>query len=183
MLDTDNEPIDIHVEIESLDAADRRDGARMYKYELDKEGKYKYMENDFVLFRYADILLMKKEAVLRGGIDQMPGIEDADIQVIKKRTFAYSADPIAAFDAAYPDAFTVLSTDLTDGILAERGREFTRENVRRRALIRLGQCETFQYVANKAETRRWFPIPYSVLQKAVIDPETGKKLWTQNPGY
>ena len=183
MLDTDNEPIDIHVEIESLDAADRRDGARMYKYELDKEGKYKYMENDFVLFRYADVLLMKKEAVLRGGIDQMPGIEDADIQVIKKRTFAYSADPIAAFDAAYPDAFTVLSTDLTDGILAERGREFTWENVRRRDLIRFGQFENIQYVANKAETRRWFPIPYSVLQKAVIDPETGKKLWTQNPGY
>lgn len=183
MLDTDGEPIDIHVEIESLDAADRRDGARMYKYELDKEGKYLYMENDFVLFRYADILIMKKEAVLRGGIDNMPGIEDAGIQVIKKRTFAYSADPIAAFDAAYPDAFTVLSTDLTDGILAERGREFTWENVRRRDLIRFGQFENIQYVANKAETRRWFPIPYSVLQKAVIDPETGKKLWTQNPGY
>ncbi|MGN0186880.1 MAG: RagB/SusD family nutrient uptake outer membrane protein [Paludibacteraceae bacterium] len=183
MLDTDGEPIDIHVEIESLDAADRRDGARMYKYELDKEGKYKYMENDFVLFRYADILIMKKEAVLRGGIDNMPGIEDAGIQVIKKRTFAYSADPIAAFDAAYPDAFTVLSTDLTDGILAERGREFTWENVRRRDLIRFGQFENIQYVSNKAETRRWFPIPYSVLQKAVIDPETGTKLWTQNPGY
>ena len=183
MLDTDKEPIDIHVEIESLDAADRRDGARMYKYELDKEGKYKYMENDFVLFRYADVLLVKKEALLRGGKDDAPGIEDVGINDMKKRTFAYSSDPVAAFDAAYPDAFTVLSTDLEKGILAERGRELSWENARRRDLIRFGQFEKIQYVKNTAETRRWFPIPYSVLQKAVVDPETGKKLWTQNPGY
>ena len=183
MLDTDKEPIDIHVEIASLDAADRRDGARMYKYELDKEGKYKYMENDFVLFRYADVLLMKKEALLRGGQDDAPGIEDASINDMKKRVFAYSPDPVAAFDAAYPDAFTALSADLQGGILAERGRELSWENARRRDLIRFGQFEKIQYVKNTAETRRWFPIPYSVLQKAVVNPETGKKLWTQNPGY
>lgn len=183
MLDTDNEPIDIHVDIESLDEADRRDGARMYKYELDKDGKYKYMENDFVLFRYADVLLMKKEALLRGGQDNAPGIEDPGITDMKKRVFAYSPDPVAAFDAAYPDAFTALSADLQGGILAERGRELSWENARRRDLIRFGQFEKIQYVKNTAETRRWFPIPYSVLQKAVVDPETGKKLWTQNPGY
>lgn len=183
MLDTDKEPIDIHVEIASLDAADRRDGARMYKYELDKEGKYKYMENDFVLFRYADVLLMKKEALLRGGQDDAPGMEDPSINDMKKRVFAYSPDPVAAFDAAYPDAFTALSADLQGGILAERGRELSWENARRRDLIRFGQFEKIQYVKNTAETRRWFPIPYSVLQKAVVNPETGKKLWTQNPGY
>lgn len=183
MLDTDGEPIDLHVEIESLDQADRRDGARMYKYELDKEGKYKYMENDFVLFRFADVLLMKKEAMIRGGQDDAPGIENAYINDIKKRTFAYSPDPVAAFDAAYPDAFTAISTDLKSGILAERGRELSWENARRRDLIRFGQFEKIQYVKNTAETRRWFPIPYSVLQKAVVDPETGKKIWTQNPGY
>lgn len=183
MLDTDNEPIDIHVDIESLDGADRRDGARMYKYELDKEGKYKYMENDFVLFRYADVLLMKKEALLRGGQDNAPGVEDPGITDMKKRVFAYSPDPVATFDAAYPDAFTALSADLQGGILAERGRELSWENARRRDLIRFGLFEKIQYVKNTAETRRWFPIPYSVLQKAVVDPETGKKLWTQNPGY
>ncbi len=44
-------------------------GARMRKYELDpsamKDGKL--MDNDWVLFRYADVLLMKAEALLRGG--------------------------------------------------------------------------------------------------------------------
>ena len=141
------------------------------------------MENDFVLFRYADVLLMKKEALLRGGQDDAPGIEDASINDMKKRVFAYSPDPVAAFDAAYPDAFTALSADLQGGILAERGRELSWENARRRDLIRFGQFEKIQYVKNTAETRRWFPIPYSVLQKAVVNPETGKKLWTQNPGY
>ena len=145
--------------------------------------KNKYMENDFVLFRYSDVILMKKEAILRGGIDDQAGIEDDAVNSIKKRSFAYSTDPVAAFDAAYPDAFTKLSTGLTDGILAERGRELSWENARRRDLIRFGQFEKIQYVKQTSETRRWFPIPYSVLQKAVVDPETGKKLWTQNPGY
>ena len=179
--------IRMHTSIESLDCADRMDGARMYKYELDKEGKYKYMENDFVLFRYADVILMKKEAILRGGSDDNPGIEDSAVNDIKKRTFAYSKkyqgkDPIVAFDEAYPDAFTALSTDLNGGILAERGREFSWENVRRRDLIRFGQFENIQYVKNKEKTRRWFPIPYSVLQKSVVD-ENGNKVWTQNEGY
>lgn len=46
-------------------------GARMKKYEVDetatKDGKL--MENDIVLFRYADVLLMKSEAKVRNGED------------------------------------------------------------------------------------------------------------------
>ena len=181
--DTNGDLVVIVPTIESLEAAGRNDGARMYKYELDKTGTYKYMENDFVLLRYADVLLMKKEALLRGGQDDAAGIEDADINKIKARSFSYESDPVAAFDKAYPDAFTSLSTDLKSGILAERGRELSWENARRRDLIRFDMFEKIQYVNNTAATRRWFPIPYTVLQKAVVDPETGKKIWTQNPGY
>lgn len=165
-----------------LNAAIRTSGARMYKYEVDKQGKYRYCENDFVLMRYADILLMKKEAVLRGGISQTPGNEDTGIAALKKRTFAYEADPVAAFDAAYPDAFTSLDGALTTGILAERGRELAWECTRRRDLIRFGQFENVQYVTNKSETRRWFPIPYKVLETSSLD-ENGQKYWTQNAGY
>jgi hypothetical protein len=168
--------------VTSLEQALRTDGARMFKYELDQTGTYKYMENDFVLLRYADVVLMKKEAVLRGGTDNKPGIEDAAITALKTRTFAYNADPVAAFDAAYPDAFTSLGTGLTDGILAERGRELSWENCRRRDLIRFDQFENVQYVTNQAKTRRWFPIPFAILQKSVVG-EDGKPLWTQNEGY
>ena len=181
--DNDGTPIVIVPQINALDSANRVDGARMYKYEIDKTGTYTYMENDFVLLRYADVILMKKEAILRGGQDDAPGIENPAVDAIKKRSFAYDSDPIAAFDAAYPDAFTDLGTGLKDGILAERGRELTWENQRRRDLIRFGQFEKIQFVKNTAETRRWFPIPYTVLQKAVVDPATGKKIWTQNKGY
>ena len=168
--------------VTSLEQALRTDGARMFKYELDQSGTYKYMENDFVLLRYADVVLMKKEAVLRGGNDAKPGIEDDAITALKTRTFAYNDDPVAAFDAAYPDAFTSLGTGLTDGILAERGRELSWENCRRRDLIRFDQFENVQYVTNQAKTRRWFPIPFAILQKSVVG-EDGQPLWTQNEGY
>ena len=181
--DNDGTPIVIVPQINALDSANRIDGARMYKYEIDKTGTYTYMENDFVLLRYADVILMKKEAILRGGQDDAPGIENSAVDAIKKRSFTHEQDPIAAFDAAYPDAFTALGTGLKDGILAERGRELTWENQRRRDLIRFGQFENIQYIKNTAETRRWFPIPYTVLQKSYVDPKTGKKIWTQNKGY
>jgi hypothetical protein len=181
--DNDGTPIVIVPQINALDSANRIDGARMYKYEIDKTGTYTYMENDFVLLRYADVILMKKEAILRGGQDDAPGIENSAVDAIKKRSFTHEQDPIAAFDAAYPDAFTALGTGLKDGILAERGRELTWENQRRRDLIRFGQFENIQYIKNTAETRRWFPIPYKVLQKSYVDPKTGKKIWTQNKGY
>ena len=168
--------------VSDLSQALRTDGARMFKYELDQTGTYKYMENDFPLIRYPDVIYMKVEAKLRGGNDDKPGIEDDAIKAIKKRAFAYSDDPVAAFDAAYPDAFTSLDGGLTGGLLAERGRELSWENCRRRDLIRFDQFENVQYVTNKAKTRRWFPIPFDILQKSVVD-ENGQKLWTQNEGY
>ena len=174
--------INIQSPSEPLNAAIRTSGARMYKYEVDKQGKYRYCENDFVLMRYADILLMKREAVLRGGSTQSPGNEDAGIEALKKRSFAYETNPVAAFDAAYPDAFTGLDGALTSGILAERGRELAWECTRRRDLIRFGQFENVQYDTNKAVTRRWFPIPYKVLETSSLD-ENGNKYWTQNAGY
>ena len=181
--DEKNQPVPVILvsTINSLDSANRNDGARMYKYEIDKNAKYTYCENDFVLFRYADLVMMKKEAVLRGGTDDMPGSENDAIDAIKQRTFAYSGGA-ADFDAAYPDAFTTLDGGLTGGLLAERGRELAWECCRRRDLIRFGQFENVQYVENKDATRRWFPIPFSVLEKSYID-EKGNPIWTQNPGY
>jgi len=166
----------------SLSEAIRTSGARMYKYEIDTTGTYRYCENDFVLLRYADVIMMKREAVLRGGVSQSAGNEDNAIQQLKERTFAYDADPVSKFDAAYPDAFTSLDGGLTGGILAERGRELAWECARRRDLLRFSQFENVQYVTNKDVTRRWFPIPYKVLETSKLD-ENGNKIWTQNPGY
>ncbi len=168
----------VRAEVESLDGANWWDGARLFKYEVDKTKTYDYGENDFVLMRYADVLWMKEEAILRGGTGTS-GYNSAAFQTLRKRSFAYDADPAAAYEKAYPTVLTL------DGILDERGREFAWENVRRRDLIRFGKYNDpkyLQYVAGTEDHRKWFPIPYSVLEKSKLD-ENGKPYWTQNPGY
>ena len=171
-------PAIIVKDVTSLTEATDLEGARNIKYEIDKSGKYKYSENDFVLFRYADVLWMKEEAILRGGAGSS-GWASADFQTLRKRAFAYDADPAAAYAAAYPTALTL------DGILDERGREFSWENMRRRDLIRFGKFNKASYVEFITATddyRKWFPIPYKILEKSVRD-ENGNPVWTQNPGY
>lgn len=156
-------------------------GARLLKYEIDKAGANKYAENDFVLMRYSDVLWMKEEALLRGG-QGTSGANSEDFQKMLHRTFAYSDDPKAAFEAAYPELVTLDAADLEGAILDERGREFVWELIRRRDLIRFGKFEDVEFVENKDPLRKWFPIPYSILEKAVRD-EYGNPIWTQNPGY
>ena len=155
----------------------RCDGARMYKYEVDKAGAVKWAENDFVLMRYADVLWMKEEAIMRGGVGTT-GRNTAEFQTMLKRSFAYSTDPDAAFKAAYGD----VNSWTLDEILDERGREFAWELVRRRDLIRYNKYHLVEFVSATDKYRNWFPIPYSVLQKSLRD-ENGNSIWTQNPGY
>lgn len=171
----------VRKEIESLEGALWGDGARMFKYEVDRNAATAWGENDFVLMRYADILWMKEEAIARGGAGAS-GAGSADFKTMLKRAFAYEKDPEAAYAAAYPGA---VSFDL-DAICDERGREFAWECVRRRDLIRFGKfhdSKYVEYVTASQDYRKWFPIPYSVLEKSKIDENTGKRIWTQNEGY
>jgi hypothetical protein len=93
-------------------------GARMKKYEVDvtatKDGKL--MENDIVLFRYADVLLMKSEAKVRNGEDG-----DAELNEVRGRVGA-------------PARKATL-----ENLLSERQLEFAWEGWRRQDLIRFGQ--------------------------------------------
>ena len=93
-------------------------GARMKKYEIDdkamKDGKL--MENDIVLFRYADVLLMKSEAKVRDGRNG-----DEELNQVRTRVGA-------------PERTATL-----DNLLAERQLELAWEGWRRQDLIRFGQ--------------------------------------------
>lgn len=167
-------------EINSLTNATWFDGARCFKYEVDKEGKYQYAENDFVLMRYADVLWMKEEAILRGG-SGTSGTNTSDFKKMLSRTMAYEDNPAAAYTEEYGSSFDL------DFIIDERGREFAWECVRRRDLIRFDKFADPTYVEYVKETatnkyREWFPIPYSVLEKSKLD-ENGNRYWTQNEGY
>ncbi len=178
--DDAQKPTIIHVGITSLTNAHNFDGARLNKWELDKTGTYKYAENDMPIIRYADVLWMKIEAVLRGGAGSVSSVTELpDFKTLIKRSFAYDSNPEQAFKDAYgnPSSWNL------DEVLDERGREFSWEMVRRRDLIRYNKFHTIQYVTKTEPVRKWFPIPYSVLEKSLVDETTGQKIWTQTPGY
>ena len=175
--DANDSLVVITPEVQSLAEAGWNDGARLLKYEVDKQALSKYCENDFVLYRYGDILWIKEEAIKRGGTGTS-GMSSADFQKMLTRAFDYDEDPKAAFIAAYgdPTGWTV------DEFLDERGREFAWENQRRRDLIRFGKYGLIQYSKNNDAYRNWFPIPATVIQKSSLD-ENGKPYWTQSLGY
>ena len=149
----------------SLSSVGWNSGARLLKYEVEKNSTVnKYCENDFVLFRYADVLYMKAEAILRGGTGDLNALlASSDFQLMRTRV---GLQPYTA------------ATLTLNEIYDERGREFAWENVRRRDMIRFGTFtgSTWQFKPTVDEPyRKWFPINVNILG---TEPS-----WTQNPGY
>lgn len=93
-------------------------GARMKKYEVDDTGTKdgKLIENDIVLFRYSDALLMKSEAKVRNGENG-----DEELNEVRGRVNA------------------PFRTATLESILDERQLELAWEGWRRQDLIRFGQ--------------------------------------------
>ena len=120
--------------------------------------------NDLPLFRYADILLIKAEALVRNG---QSGAKELFNQI-----------------RSYAGAPTISSEPTLNDIYEERGREFFDENWRRNDMIRFGHYEDefmphykkFEAAgANFDKRHRIFPI-----EQEMLDLNPG---WTQNPGY
>ncbi|MBP3826813.1 MAG: RagB/SusD family nutrient uptake outer membrane protein [Prevotella sp.] len=118
--------------------------------------------NDLPIFRFADILLMKAEALVRIG---QSGAKDLFNQI---RTYA--------------GAPTINSEPSLEDIYQERGREFFDENWRRNDMIRFGHFEDefFPHYknfpdANFDKRHRIFPV-----EQEMLDLNPG---WKQNPGY
>jgi hypothetical protein len=128
-------------------------GIRGLKY-IPDSGNYNSPNNDLVLMRYSDALLMKAEAIARGGAGSV-GTIMSDIA---------SRSGVAAAPATL------------DGIYAERGRELWWEGWRRNDMIRFGKYlaarELKPYVSDKKYIL--FPIPADALFNANLK---------QNPGY
>ena len=120
--------------------------------------------NDLPLFRYADILLIKAEALVRSG---QSGAKELFNQI-----------------RSYAGAPTISSEPTLNDIYEERGREFFDENWRRNDMIRFGHYEDefmphykkFEAAgANFDKRHRIFPI-----EQEMLDLNPG---WTQNAGY
>ncbi len=139
------------------------EGARIFKWELEKDG-YNHMNNDFAIFRYVDVLLMKAECLLRTGDE--PGAR-AIVNECRERNFDnYSSDKQIK-------ALTL------DELLAERGRELVLEGWRRNDLIRFGKfTKPFDFkTTNDPDDNHTllFPIPQQIIDN---NPNI-----VQNPGY
>ncbi|WP_077154494.1 RagB/SusD family nutrient uptake outer membrane protein [Bacteroides bouchesdurhonensis] len=138
--------------------AEQTAGARMKKYEVDETGTKdgKLMENDIVLFRYADILLMKSEAKVRNG-------ENGDTELNEVRGRVGASSRIATLET----------------LLDERQLELAWEGWRRQDLIRFEKF-TRAYSSRPPlpdEENGYttvFPIPEKIRLMASMK---------QNPGY
>jgi hypothetical protein len=132
-------------------------GIRTYKYAVDfpNQGNGNW-DNDYVFYRLADVLLMKAEAMLRGG---NAGGALTIVNNIRTNRGA-----------------TALGALTLDNLLDERARELYLENVRRQDLIRFGKfLEPWQEKPSDDKKYLLFAIPNEQL--------AGNPNLTQNPGF
>lgn len=134
-------------------------GARMKKYAIDKTATKdgKLMDNDIVLFRYADVLLMKSEAKVRDG-----GNGDAELNQVRARV-------------GMPERQATL-----ENILDECQMELAWEGWRRQDLVRFG------LFTRTYSSRPQLPDESNGYTTVFPIPENIRSLntnLTQNPGY
>ncbi len=131
-------------------------GIRVIKYPYDYATSGDQKNNDWAIFRYADVLLMKAEAQLRTG-----NAAGALLLVNQLR--------------ASRGASAMASVDLNK-LIDERGRELYWEGWRRQDLIRFGKfLQPWQEKPTDDPKNLLFPIPNDQL---AVNPNL-----TQNPGY
>lgn len=139
----------------------QEEGARASKWVFEKGLSNSDQENDFGIFRLADVYLMKAEALLRLGQDNAEATRL--INEIRQRGFG-------------SNSHNYISATLDD-LYLERRLELAWESCNRQDMIRFGTFLKAGYLRPNASPtyRLLFPIPESAW-------ETNNKL-VQNPGY
>lgn len=131
-------------------------GIRSQKYEIQRNNPKGDQDNDFVVFRLADAIMLKSEALFRLGKSA-----EALVELNKIRTRSGVAP------------LTTISAEI---ILAERGREFAWEGWRRNDMIRFGVFnKERKFMKNLDPNKNLFPIPQPRIDS--------NPLLKQNPGY
>ena len=148
-----------HLNVESLidPGADPLAGVRNVKFYPAGDNAGGGASNDFPIYRYADILLMKAECLVRlnNAADAKPFVDQ-----VRERA---GLDPLPA-------------TPTLDDVYRERGLELNMEGHRRQDMIRFGTfLQPHWFKGESPEYRKLFPIPTSAL-------DANPKL-EQNPGY
>jgi len=135
-------------------------GYRNIKFYPDATSTSRNQNNDMPVFRYADIIFMKAEAILRGGAATLGHTALSLVNSVRENRTTSAA---------------WLSVTLED-LYKERSREFTYELWHRNDMIRFGKFEgKWGFKVDADPRKRIFPIPTGALVK-------NPKL-VQNPGY
>jgi hypothetical protein len=151
-------------------------GLRMNKFEV-KPNALGSLSNDFPFFRYAQVLLMKAESLLR--TDKSAA---AALLVTQVRARAFPGEPAKAtvtgaeleqntrYHYGYVENYTVVDPGNTAPVpfgrfLDELGYEFAWEGHRRRDMIRFGVYTTKSWLSHKpnGDYRALFPIPQQAI--------------------
>lgn len=149
--------VNYSLSISSLTAAGTEDGARNAKFLPVPPYNGGSSSNDFPIYRYADVLLMKAEAILRNG--NAAGAKTLYDQVRQRAGLAAS-----------------VGNPTLDNIYDERGRELCWEGHRRQDMIRFGKfLAAHDFKAVSDSKYLVFPIPANVLSV--------NRNIKQNPGY
>lgn len=153
--DRNGNPLIFTVECPLFGASEPQ-GVRVIKYSPDNDTPDAVrMDNDYMLLRYSDVVLMKAEAEFRSGSS------DA-VNTLNMVRNARGADDLSSVDE--------------DAILDERGFELYWEGHRRNDLIRFDRfTDAYTNKDASAETAKLFPIPQTALD---VNPNL-----SQNPGY
>jgi len=147
-------------EISDIFNSPDEEGLKSIKYQPDPQKVGLASRNDYVMLRYAEVLMTKAEAEYRDG-DQGTALQL--INEIRERNF---------------DPYTPLNQISLDDILDEWAREFTYENKLRTQLVRHGKFTTNRYKFKDYDSEPWrivFPIPQPELD--------GNPNLKQNEGY
>ncbi|MBQ7194885.1 MAG: RagB/SusD family nutrient uptake outer membrane protein [Bacteroidales bacterium] len=140
-------------------------GARCWKWHFQTDGSLSEytisQDNDFALFRYADVVLMYVECLLRLNRKDEAVVLD-DFKKIRTRAglAPYTAEELTL-----------------DELYNERGRELAWEGIRHEDMIRYGKYlgKYWAHEAQDEEFRLLFPIP--------VEAINSNKNLVQNPGY
>ncbi|MDO4496795.1 MAG: RagB/SusD family nutrient uptake outer membrane protein [Bacteroidales bacterium] len=188
MESTTGKPLTYPNEVPSIDESYPYQGYRWGKFEY-APGITNRLSNDWPQFRYADVILMKAEALMRQG---KPGAGEL-VTSVRQRAFKGEAAGKAVVtdqdltkgscysygrrDNLVPQTFEG-GDDIKYGrFLDELGWEFCQEGRRRQDMIRFGAFTTKSWLSHDKsdDTKNLYPIPNKIML-------TNSNL-KQNPGY
>ncbi len=185
--DYNGKPLAYRNYLPGVDKSDEVDGFRLGKFEI-AMGATNRLSNDWPLFRYADVLMMKAECLLRTGDAHGAA---AIVTKVRERNFKSNPSKAVVTGAELMGGSTYdyglrnhLETTFEGGddivygrMLDELGWEFCQEARRRTDMIRFGVFTKKSWLSHSpnGDYRALYPIPLPEIEK--------NSNLMQNPGY